>query len=664
MLTARKTSRNNHSRFLPNEFSQFTKNTELGLCLLNRRFEILWANKTQTRWFGPLKKICGKHCYETFEHKQKICYGCPVLRTFKNGKPAHSEPRVAFTQDGRIKFYELSTSPIRDGHGRVKEVLEIVRDITSRKMFEDEHLRLLAALDAASDFICITSLKGKVLYVNDAFTSKGGFSRSDLLEKNIGVLIANDNPPDFIKNILDRTLDENEWKGEGWITKKDGTKIRGGIATSLVRDKDGRPIAIVGISRDMSKEKEQSRRLKLLIKRLWKTNKVIKENAIKFNEANQKIQLLNKSLEAKVHERAKELELANEEIMTLYTLGRKMVSSLSLQEVLDVIVKSVSMMMSVEAASVRLFDEKNMALLLTASCGLSNEYQEQCKFMNAESSITDIIENRLPLIVANIPQDNTVPFQPNLLKEGFNSLVVVPIVFNDEVLGLINAFSRARRVFIDSEVDLLQAVASQAAIAIKNAKLHENVHLNYYNTINTLSLALEARDPYTRGHAERVTNYAIGIAKVLKLSKEDIHILKYSGKIHDIGKIAVSDLILLKPGKLTPSEKAQVELHSIKGVEIISNLKFLEPGIPIIKHHHERYDGMGYPDGLREEEIPIGARILAVADAFDAMTSERPYRSALTFEEAVEDLKQNSGRQFDPYIVDAFLRILTQRLPR
>ena len=140
------TNSKNAYRFITAEFPEFINNTELGLCLVNRRFEIVWANKTETKWFGPLKKICGHHCYETFEHNPEVCGGCPALKTFKTGKPSHSEPRIGYTRNGKIKFYELSTSPVKNSSGRVEKVLEIVRDITDRKLYEDERAGLLAAL--------------------------------------------------------------------------------------------------------------------------------------------------------------------------------------------------------------------------------------------------------------------------------------------------------------------------------------------------------------------------------------------------------------------------------------------------------------------------------------------------------------------------------------
>ena len=662
---------NKQYKMMMAEFPEFAKNTELGLCLLNRDFKIVWANRKQTKWVGPLKKICGKHCYETFERNPRICKGCPVLVTFQTGKPAHSEPRTAYTKNGKIGYFSVSATPIKDKGGRVEAVLEIVRNITNKKMLEDERRRLLTAMAAVTDFVIIVDMHKKILYVNDAFELKMGFTKEELIGNSGKMFISDKNPKDMIRKTVNDLVVKGEWQGEGWIRKKDGTNFLAHVNLSVAKDKNGKPFAFVGISRDITKEKEQAKdlaektsHLKLLNKRLWLTNQTIRENAIKLNEANQNIKILNKSLEEKVRDRTKELQLANEEVTTLYTIGKKMVSTLNLDEVLGMIVKTVSVMMDAEASSVRLFDDNRENLVLKAHCGLDEEYAKQFKYIKPAKDSLKAIEGKTPYTVTKMGKGSKESYQARLSKDGFTNFVFVPIIFNNESLGVISAISRKGRMFLDREVSLLHAFASHAAIAINNAKMHEATHLNYYNTITTLSLAMEARDPYTRGHAERVTNYSLSIAKTLNLSPEEIDVLRYSGKVHDIGKIGISDLLLLKPGKLTPEERAQIELHPIKGVEIVSNLKFMEPCIPIVRHHHERYDGMGYPDRLKAYDIPIGARILSVADAFDAMTSARPYRNALTFEEAVDELKRHSGKQFDPDIVNAFLKMTATGLSK
>jgi HD-GYP domain-containing protein (c-di-GMP phosphodiesterase class II) len=166
---------------------------------------------------------------------------------------------------------------------------------------------------------------------------------------------------------------------------------------------------------------------------------------------------------------------------------------------------------------------------------------------------------------------------------------------------------------------------------------------------------MESRDPYMRGHSERVTDVAVGIARRIHLPESDLQILRTAGKLHDIGKITISDAILSKPERLSPSEWAEIHLHPVRGVEIVSPLKFLDSGLALIRNHHEKYDGSGYPDGISGESIPILARILTVADSFDAMTSNRPYRAPLSTEAAMSEIKAGAGTQFDPVIAKVFV---------
>lgn len=190
--------------------------------------------------------------------------------------------------------------------------------------------------------------------------------------------------------------------------------------------------------------------------------------------------------------------------------------------------------------------------------------------------------------------------------------------------------------------------------------LNEGLQALYIGTITTLAVTLDAKDHYTQGHSERVKKYAEAIAEEMKLPKEKIKIIKYACQLHDIGKIGIKDHILLKPGPLTEEERELIQRHPQKGADILRSLDFLRNVVPIVEYHHERYNGEGYPGNRSLEEIPLGARIIAVADSFDAMTSERPYRPPKSIGEAVEELKRCKGNQFDPEVVDIFLKVLEE----
>ena len=188
---------------------------------------------------------------------------------------------------------------------------------------------------------------------------------------------------------------------------------------------------------------------------------------------------------------------------------------------------------------------------------------------------------------------------------------------------------------------------------------NEKLEKAYLETIETLRFTVEAKDTYTRGHSDRVSEYSVLIGKHLGLSEEDIHLLRVGGLFHDIGKIGVPDSILLKTSKLTDDEYSEIKNNPTIGAHILSNATIFENAIPIVKHHHERYEGFGYPSKLVGENIPYLARIAAVADSFDAMTSRRTYRDSMPLDVVIEEIRKNKVSQFDPNIADSFLNILS-----
>lgn len=233
----------------------------------------------------------------------------------------------------------------------------------------------------------------------------------------------------------------------------------------------------------------------------------------------------------------------------------------------------------------------------------------------------------------------------------------IPLTMNDEVFGILSISQKADgTTFTDYEISLALTFAKKAALRIENNALYEVFYGNLINTLKSLVISIEARDTYTRNHSERVADYALQVAEVMNLSNDDKEIIRFGGYLHDIGKIGVRDTILLKPSMLTDDEFREIRLHPVIGDNIIKPIKFFPKERELIRHHHERFDGKGYPDGLAGERIPVVVRIMNVVDTFDAMTTSRPYRTARTHEYAVEELQRCSNSQFDGEIVNAFLQ--------
>ncbi len=238
------------------------------------------------------------------------------------------------------------------------------------------------------------------------------------------------------------------------------------------------------------------------------------------------------------------------------------------------------------------------------------------------------------------------------------SAISVPLFLRNELIGVLNADKRrSGNKFDAGQLKLLYIFASQISISLENVRLHQNLKEKLLNAVSTLAMALEAKDAYTRGHSQRVSHYSVEIARAMGLDEEEVEAIRLAGILHDIGKIGIRDEILQKRGKLTEEDWNQIRKHPEISVTILSRIPDLKGIVKIVRHHHERYDGTGYPDGLAGEEIPLGARILAVTDMLDALISDRPYREKITFAEAVEKIREASGTQLDPKIVEALEKI-------
>jgi HD-GYP domain-containing protein (c-di-GMP phosphodiesterase class II) len=211
--------------------------------------------------------------------------------------------------------------------------------------------------------------------------------------------------------------------------------------------------------------------------------------------------------------------------------------------------------------------------------------------------------------------------------------------------------------FTEKDLYYLNFLAERATFVIENVALYENIYENLFATLYAFVEAIEARDPYTKQHSTRVTELALSIGKEMGCSDEQLDLLNFSGHLHDIGKLGIPDSILLKPGPLTEQEFEAIKKHPVIGSNIVGHLGLLTAEQKIILHHHERWDGKGYPDGLKGESVPFLSRILAVADVYDAMASDRAYRKRLADEVVLETIRQNSGTQFDGEVVEAFLAL-------
>ena len=235
----------------------------------------------------------------------------------------------------------------------------------------------------------------------------------------------------------------------------------------------------------------------------------------------------------------------------------------------------------------------------------------------------------------------------------------VGLVHRNEPFGVVLAGERSvGGDYTEDEFRILSYIGDSASVAIHNQLVGQRLRESYFQIIGALALSVEAKDPYTRGHSERVRNYAVSLARRLGLSEEEILRIGNAAILHDIGKVEVSQAILQKPERLTEGEYEDMKDHSALGEIMVEGIPFLKEARPLIRHHHERWDGQGYPDGFRGEEIPLGARIIAVADMYDALTTQRPYRNDTSKERAILQLRKEKETQLDPDLVEEFVAMI------
>jgi response regulator RpfG family c-di-GMP phosphodiesterase len=238
------------------------------------------------------------------------------------------------------------------------------------------------------------------------------------------------------------------------------------------------------------------------------------------------------------------------------------------------------------------------------------------------------------------------------------SLIAIPFRIRKKLFGMLVAIDKKGSVpFNEKDLYYLSFLADRATFVIENVALYENIYENLFATLYAFVEAIEARDPYTKQHSSRVTDFAVRIGKEMGCSDEQLDLLNFSGQLHDIGKLGIADSILLKPGPLTKEEFKEIMKHPVIGANIVGHLGLLTGEQQIILHHHERWNGKGYPDGLRGESIPFLSRILAVADVYDAMASDRAYRKRIPEELVLETIREGAGIDFDGEVVEAFLSL-------
>jgi putative nucleotidyltransferase with HDIG domain len=347
------------------------------------------------------------------------------------------------------------------------------------------------------------------------------------------------------------------------------------------------------------------------------------------------------------------------ETVALYDISKAISSHLDMEIVLSMLLSTLLKEGDADAVSMYMKDIVLKISILSRTVAKEPRFEEVAANFISPHDILAAIANADSLLL-NGPEAAQV-FPATAGVDSLESFLVLPIRIKSETAGFVSLFSFTRGYrFTEGQRKALSILVSNVSVAMENARLYQDIVLILDDTVKSFARTLDAKDKYASGHSERVTRYALIIARCLKLDRKDIDLLAQAGLLHDIGKIGVSERLLNKKEKLELDEYEETKLHPVIGRDILSTIEEFRDISEIVYHHHEWFNGKGYPDGISGNAIPLLSRIIAVADAFDAMTSNRTYREPIGKEGALEELSRNAGTQFDPAVVEALLADIQQ----
>jgi PAS domain S-box-containing protein len=495
-----------------------------------------------------------------------------------------------------------------------------MRDITKRKQAERTQARLIAILEATPDFVTIVDPGQHITYINRAARKMIGIGE----DEGISGLKIKDLSPEWANEIIEKegiptAIRDGVWRNETARLARDGREIPVTQVILAHKEPDGTLEYLSSISRDIT--------------------------------------------ESKLAEEKIRRQLAH--LTALSDIDRAIASSFDLKQSLTTLLGHVTRQLNVDAADALLFDPDTHTLKYIAGNGFRSRAVENFSMRVNQGYTGRVILERRMINVPNLQeQPGNFSRTALLAEDAFVSYVGVPLIAKEEVKGVLEIFHRTMLQPDEEWFDFLDALAEQAAIAVDNAILFSDLRNSkikleqaYDTTLDGWSRALDLRDRETEGHTRRVTEFTLQVARKFGFAEEELVQIKRGGLLHDIGKMGIPDAILLKPGSLTEDEWVIMRKHPAYAYEMLSPIEYLQPALDIPYCHHERWDGSGYPRGLKGEQIPLGARIFSIADVWDALNSDRPYRKAWERKKALEYVRSLTGTHFDPAVVNAFLEM-------
>lgn len=582
------------------------------------------------------------------------------------------EERVTDARTGWPRWFQTIKVPLNSADGARRQVLGVSTDITERKRAEDQILRQLEALTAlfsgaqkltqSLDLQTLASgVTRSVVEVFGATLSWIGQAQPDGLVRMLSVHPAQENTP--LEQIEVRWDDSPRGQGTA------GRAIRGGF-----------PVIVADVPSDRGlgpwREFLVARGIKAVgAFPLTRRDQPFGALAVCSDQADfftpERVELFqayaNQAAAALENARLfAETERRLQQLGALRAIDLAITGSLDLRVTLNVLLDQVTSQLQVDAAAVMLLDPHTQVLEYAAGRGFRGPGITRARLPLGTGHAGRAAHKQRIVNIANLHDAGETFLRAGLISgEEFIGYAAVPLLAKGQVKGVLEVFHRSPLEFGSEWMQFLEALAGQAAIAIDNAALvrdlqQANVELTlaYDTTLEGWSRALDLRDKETEGHTQRVTEFTMQLARAMGVAEEEIPHIRRGALLHDIGKMGIPDSILLKPGPLTPEEWVVMRKHPVYANQLLMPIPYLRRALDIPFYHHEKWDGTGYPQGLSGQTIPVAARIFAVADVWDALTSDRPYRSAWTREKAAAHIREQAGKHFDPQVVSAFLRLV------
>lgn len=600
---------------------------------------------------------------ESANNIQEVIEGEMVLE--QQGAPRDRTRQLElqiYHKNGSLIWVGLTCSFLRNEEGRPFSILAVLRDISERKEKEEVMARQLKELESLvkiSKFLRMAHSEEEFLpiFIDEVL---------DLINCEAGAILLYYKEIDALNVVYAR----------GWAEGLLGYSLKSneGIGGLVFSSGD------TYVSRDFKNDPNLSRNKVSIIPEGWggiavpirsseETLGVFYIFAPSIREfSKEEVKLLNSLSEmlgialhrSRLYQDAKR---RIERLQAIQNVDRAIVESMDTSVLFNVLLREITPQLGMTAMGVLLFDPTELTLYYAADYGFKTDLYKKTRIRLGEGYAGKAGLGLRRIWISDIRVTSEMP--PRIMtEEGFVSYVCQPFFAKGQLIGVLELFHKEPLGSDTEWFNYLESIAQQTAIAVDNINLLQNLRktrtellLAYESTIEGWSYAMDLRDRETEGHSQRVTEMTLRLARELGIKEDDLIHIKRGALLHDIGKLGVPDAILLKPDKLTEEEWILMRKHPIYAFEMLTRIEYLKPAIDIPYCHHERWDGSGYPRGLKGGEIPLSARIFAVADTFDALSCDRPYRSAWPREKIIEYIKAQSGKQFDPKVVDAFLKI-------